>query len=177
LGPTIFYSKPWRVGKFVIKPSFAGGVDIYIFPIAQVVHRVCDDTPREYLVWHLVARAFGKSIASDDVCTNVHAVRISFMMALSRRKLFFFVPAFRERAKGTVAMFQRLSDCSAGRWRIVESRPVGKTDITVCVISSLTDRKAESDSMSLVSFVNSISTIDVKRTHDGVKRRGVMVKA
>ncbi len=69
--------------------SSEGDVDVYIMPATYATGRVSDETPREYLPWHLLARAFGIIIGPVGICTEPQTARIAFARALTRRKVFF----------------------------------------------------------------------------------------
>jgi hypothetical protein len=71
-------------------------------------------------------------------------------------------------------MIESLVKLSKGVWQISSSKPPAAP--SVFILSSLKDSRAEAGTSSLVSFVNAISIVDVRRSHDGIKRRGLTSK-
>jgi hypothetical protein len=153
-----------------------GECDVYIFPDDEVKARVSDDVPRQLIVWHLLARFYGRRIACTGFCKNPEAASIAFAPARSRRKIVFFAPEFRQKFPGTITFFETLIEKSDGAWKISESAPMVQS-LGSITISSLKDSRAEANTSSFVSFINACSIVDVKRSHDGIKRRGLVAKA
>ncbi len=142
-------------------------------PPSEVVSRVSDSTLREYLIWHLVARALGRGISTLGICTDADSASI-FSQGFVSPEDDFFDPDFSAKCPGTVEMILSLATMSKGSWKVVSSKPPAGP--AVFVLSSLLDRRAQADTCSLVSFINAIGIVDVKRSRDGIHRRGLVAK-
>ncbi len=159
-----------RVTKFA---AAAGDVDVLLFPESAVRSRIDNETPRLHVAWLLFARFFGLRIAPASWLGDPSRPCIKFTAAKGRSLRLFLLPEFRETNSGSVELLEGVCTPGMGSWRIVPEGTVPPKGATVLSRFRESSKVIEGQ-VSMISFINKISLVDIKNSSDGVQRRGVV---
>ncbi len=161
---------------FSIQAAHKTGVDVYLMPEEAVVAHVTAATPKPLLLYHLLARFHGGRVASGSFLRARDSCSISFLRALRKPKQILFDQRVREKCPGFTLLIEELTEVPDCKWRIVTEPPKCLKGCKTFVALHGCSKSGGEGQTSLVEFINSITIVDVHKSTDGIRRRGIFTK-